>query len=39
MTRLFLVLSPASKDYLWGGSRLNDDYALKTEGDLGKTEM
>jgi len=28
MKRLPLVLSPTSKDYLWGGSRLNDDFNL-----------
>ncbi|XCP84004.1 type I phosphomannose isomerase catalytic subunit [Roseburia hominis] len=26
MRRLPLMLTPASKDYLWGGSRLNDDF-------------
>ena len=25
-----MLLSPASKDYLWGGSRLNDDFEKKS---------
>lgn len=28
MNRLPFVLKPAAKDYLWGGSRLNDDFNL-----------
>ena len=28
MMRLPLLLSPAAKDYLWGGNRLNDDFNL-----------
>ena len=29
MKRLPLLLAPAAKDYLWGGSRLNDDFNLE----------
>ena len=28
MKRTPFLLSPAAKDYLWGGSRLNDDFNL-----------
>lgn len=28
MKRLPFILAPAAKDYLWGGSRLNDDFNL-----------
>ena len=31
MKRLPFLLIPASKDYLWGGSRLNDDFNLKLD--------
>ena len=33
MERLPFLLSPASKDYLWGGSRLNDDFNLGISAD------
>ena len=33
MKRLPLLLTPASKDYLWGGSRLNDDFKLNLNSD------
>ena len=28
MKRLPMMLTPTAKDYLWGGSRLNDDFHL-----------
>lgn len=27
------LLTPSSKDYLWGGSRLNDDFNLGLDSD------
>ena len=30
-TNLPFLLAPAAKDYLWGGSRLNDDFAKGIE--------
>lgn len=31
MRRLPVKLFPAAKDYLWGGNRLNDDFAFDME--------
>lgn len=33
MKRLPFLVTPASKDYLWGGSRLNDDFNFKLKSD------
>ena len=31
MKHLPFLLTPAAKDYLWGGSRLNDDFSFDDE--------
>lgn len=33
MKRLLFLLTPASKDYLWRGSRLDDDFNLNLDSN------